>query len=49
MLAIYSDPSCNFPQPRQADGLTQHRSPTILRAMAPIRLPANEISALTDH
>jgi hypothetical protein len=57
MFAIYSGPSCNFHQPRAQltrrggrtfFGVTRHRSPTILRATAPIRLPANELSALTD-
>src|SRR4029077_17453244 len=34
MLWIYSESSLNFPQPRQAEAFTQHRSPTIVRAIA---------------
>ena len=36
MLAIYSESSCNFPQPRQAEAFTQHRSHNIVRAIAVI-------------
>src|SRR5207248_5958898 len=39
--AIYSSPPCDFPQPREAEAFTRHRSPTVLRAIAPIRFPVN--------
>ena len=55
---IYSGASCNFsaapsvyPPWWRANlfGVTRHRSPTIVRAIAPIRLPANELSAVIGH
>src|SRR5204862_4095017 len=39
--AIYSDPPFDFLQPREAEAFTLHRSPTVLRAIAPIRFPVN--------
>jgi hypothetical protein len=45
-FAIYSGPSCNFPEPREADtflgGIDRL---TILRVIAPIRFSANKITA----
>ena len=39
--AIYSDPPFDFLQPREAEAFTLHRSPTVLRAIPPIRFPVN--------